>query len=161
TAAVTALAALQADPNYCSSVKRPGTAVNTAIHNFKAAWNAANPTNPVPINTGNYEPIVQIAIALALNVTQDNIPPGCGAAPVIAPTPTPTPAPVPGPTNVVVAPTSAPTAVQALLGINPCDSSSVAVICAAQRALGVTVDGKYGSGTAGAAARVLPGAPAA
>lgn len=159
-AASAALAALVADSNYCVSVKRVGTPVNTAVHNFKAAWNAANPTNPVPIGTGNYEPIVQIALALALNVPQENVPTGCGAG-VIAPAPTPPaplppPPPVPTPTPTV----TVPAAVAALVTVNPCDQSSLNVVYAAQRALGVSPDGKYGNDTATAARRYLPNAPA-
>lgn len=145
-----ALAALLGDPNYCSSVKRAGTPVNTAIHNFKAAWNAANPTNKVPINTGNYEPIVQIALALALNTQQSNVPPGCGATAAPAPSPVqPTPfnasVPVPAPT-----PSSY---------VDPCDPANVASVCATQRALGVTADGKWGTDSATAARRSDPNAP--
>ena len=50
-----AAAAIAADPNFCSSIAHPGSAVNSAVHAFKTAWNAANPSNPVPINTGTYE----------------------------------------------------------------------------------------------------------
>ncbi len=156
TIANTALAALRADPNYCTSVKRAGTPVNTAIHNFKAAWNAANPTNPVPINTGNYEPIVQIALALALNTVQTNVPAGCGAVPTVTPTPAPAPAPAPAPSGPTV-----PGAVLALVGINPCLQANVEIVRAAQRALGLTADGKYGTGSASAARRLVPNAPAA
>ncbi len=148
-AAGAALAALLADPGYCTSVKRSGSPVNTAIHNFKSAWNAANPTNPVPINTGNYEPIVQIALALALNTAQSNVPPGCGAVPT-APAPTPQQAPP-------IQASTAPAVTSSF--VDPCDPANVASVCAAQRALGVTVDGKYGPGTAAAAQRTDPNAP--
>jgi hypothetical protein len=40
--------------DYCVSVTRPGSAVNSAVHAFKVAWNAEQ-SPPVPINTGNYE----------------------------------------------------------------------------------------------------------
>lgn len=97
-----ALSALSADANYCASVGQVGTAVNTAVHNFKVAWNAANPSSPVPIGTGKFEPAVAAALASALGGA--TVPAGCGAAPAPAPTPIPTPAPAPGP-----APAPAPT----------------------------------------------------
>jgi hypothetical protein len=53
-AARAADAAIGADDNYCASVARVGTPVNTAVHNFKLAWNAEQ-SPKVPINTGNYE----------------------------------------------------------------------------------------------------------
>jgi len=68
--------------------------------------------------------------------------------------PLPVPAPVPG----VPAPppsVSIPAAVAALRGISPCDPSSALAVCAAQSALGVKADGKYGNDTAAAARRVL------
>ena len=43
---------------------------------------------------------------------------------------------------------------------SPCDQANVALVCAAQRALGVGADGKWGSGSASAAQRVVAGAPA-
>ena len=57
--------------------------------------------------------------------------------------------------------TSVPLAVQTLLAIDPCSQASDASVRAAQAALGVTVDGKYGTNTAAAARRLLPNAPAA
>lgn len=70
------------------------------------------------------------------------------------PTPAATPAPVP-----VVTPVAVPAAAQALASIDPCYSDNVAMVCAAQAALGVTVDGKYGNDTATALRRFVPGAP--
>lgn len=108
-----ALAALTMDPNYCSNVAKSGSAVNTAVHNFKAAWNAANPGQAVPIGTGKYEPSVAAALSSALGGVQ--VPPGCGAgaqpAPVAPPPvpvipslpPIPGLPPVPAPTAVTVA----------------------------------------------------------
>ncbi len=55
----------------------------------------------------------------------------------------------------------APAAVLALGSINPCDKANVLIVCAAQKALGVTVDGKYGTATAGAARKLFPSAPPA
>lgn len=144
-AANAARAALAADPGYCTSVKKSGTPVNTAIHNFKTAWNSANPNNKVPINTGNYEQSVADALSSVIGQTA---PPGCGAG-AAAPTP-----------SASVSPASAPAAVQMLLGINPCDPANAAAVCAAQRALGVSPDGKYGADTATAARRLAPQAPA-
>lgn len=76
----------------------------------------------------------------------------CGGA--IVP---PSPAPVP----TAPAPVAAPQAVRALIGIDPCDARNVALVCAAQRALKLTVDGKYGPKTAAAAKRTNATAPAA
>lgn len=159
-AANAALAALNADPNYCASVSHVGSAVNTAVHNFKGAWNAANPGSKVPIGTGNYEPSVAAALSSALGGA--TVPPGCGAVAPAPPPPPPPPPPGPTPTpSPSVTPSNVPTAVLALLGINPCNSSSAGDVCAAQAALGLTPDGKYGSNTAAAARRVLPEAPPA
>ncbi len=66
-----------------------------------------------------------------------------------------TPAPVPGSTVTV------PSAVAALATINPCLQVNVAIVYAAQKAIGVAQDGKYGTATAAAAQKLLPGAPAA
>ena len=82
-AAATALAAMNADPNYCSSVGQPGSSVNSAVHNFKASWNAANPQSPVPIGTGRYEPVTAAALASALGGA--SVPAGCGVVPVPGP----------------------------------------------------------------------------
>lgn len=94
-AATLALSALNADSNYCASVRAPGSAVNTAVHNFKAAWNASYPDAAVPINTGNYEP--QVADALSTALSGATVPGGCGTSPAPAPAPAPPPAPGPEP----------------------------------------------------------------
>jgi hypothetical protein len=73
TSAQNAVNAINADPNYCSSVGVVGSAVNSAVHDFKLAWNAANPSNPVPINTGKYEASVAAAITSLLG----SAPAGC------------------------------------------------------------------------------------
>ena len=53
-------------------------------------------------------------------------------------------------------------AVQALLAAgNPCDPANVGAVCAAQVALGLQPDGKWGAGTAKAAQAAVPGAPGA
>ena len=144
-AASAAAAALAADPNRCASVAQPGTAVNTAVHNFKAAWNATNPGSPVPIGTGKYESSVSAALSSALG--GQVVPPGCDVA---APAPAPSAAPA----------TAAPAAVQALISFDPCVQANVASTYAAQKALGIAADGKWGTDSSTAARRVLPGAPA-
>lgn len=68
-------AAVAADPNYCTSVSQVGSAMNTAIHAFKSAWNAANPGTPVPIGTGTYEQATADALARVLG----SAPSACGA----------------------------------------------------------------------------------
>lgn len=78
-AANACLAALQADSNYCASVGQSGSAVNTAVHNFKAAFNAVYTDTPLPIGTGNYEPVV--AAALSQELGGISVPPGCSANP--------------------------------------------------------------------------------
>jgi hypothetical protein len=77
-AAQAALAALHADPNYRVSVGVVGSPVNTAVHNFKTAYNAANPGAPVPINTGLYETVVAAALSQVLSGAA--VPPGYDAA---------------------------------------------------------------------------------
>jgi hypothetical protein len=67
--------AIASDPSYCMSVGHPGTPVNSAIHAFKTAWNAANPSTPVPINTSNYEQ----ATADALSHVLGTAPAACSA----------------------------------------------------------------------------------
>ncbi len=86
-----AVAAIVADPNYCTSVEQSGSPVNTAIHAFKTAWNADNPNFPVPIGTGMYE--LSTANALSLALGKKPSPPGCvagtpsGPMPVLQPLP--------------------------------------------------------------------------
>jgi hypothetical protein len=94
SSAKAAVAAISADPNYCVSVSQPGSPVNTAVHDFKVAWNADNPDFPVPIGTSRYEPSTANALSLALGKKPS--PPGCSAAgvPVSAPVPQPFPAPI-------------------------------------------------------------------
>lgn len=82
-----AVAAMTADGNYCTSVAKSGTAVNTAVHNFKALWNTTDQPK-VPINTGNYEPAVASAITQILG----SAPAGC---PIRGATPPPPPPPPP------------------------------------------------------------------
>jgi hypothetical protein len=61
-AAKAAATVIASDSNFCVSVARSGSSVNSAVHTFKKAWNAANPTAPVPINTGAYEQATADAI---------------------------------------------------------------------------------------------------
>ncbi len=79
-AANAAVAAMAADPSYCSSVAQPGSSVNTAVHQFKTAWNATQ-SPKVPVGTGNYE----AATAVALGQVTGSAPPACGARPSPAP----------------------------------------------------------------------------
>lgn len=72
-AARAAVSAMNASSNYCADVANAGTDVNATVHAFKSLWNATNPSNPVPINTGNYEPSVSAAIASLLG----SAPAGC------------------------------------------------------------------------------------
>jgi hypothetical protein len=76
SAAQAAATAMGADPNYCMSVAQPRSAVNSAVHAFKTAWNASNPSTPVPINTGTYEQVTADAIARVLGTS----PAACGGA---------------------------------------------------------------------------------
>jgi hypothetical protein len=102
-AAVTAAAqaaanAIGANAGYCASVAQAGSAVNSAVHAFKTAWNAANPSSPVPVGTSTYEQ----ATADAINKVIGHAPVACGGAKAA---PAPTPASVPTP---LVVPQKAP-----------------------------------------------------
>jgi hypothetical protein len=81
-----AVAALAADPNYCTSVTHPGTPVNAAVHRFKTAWNASQ-TPKVPVGTGTYEVATVVALAQVIG----HAPSACGGdrRPVPAPKPPP------------------------------------------------------------------------
>lgn len=91
SAAQATVSAIGGDPSYCTSVARSGSAVNAAVHAFKTAWNAANPSNPVPIGTGTYDATTATALANVVGAA----PNACGAqpAPVRPPVP-PHPLPV-------------------------------------------------------------------
>jgi hypothetical protein len=122
-AAADALAA--AAGNYCQLVQQPGTAVNTAVHNFKLAWNVSNPDNPVPINTGNYE--AQTAAALQ-TLIGDQTPPACpprssGPPLPVPPMPQPSPRPAPSPTPVTAPSTGLSTG--AIVGIGVAAAAAV------------------------------------
>jgi len=92
SAAQAVAAAVAADPNYCATVGQVGSAANTAVHLFKTAWNAANPTNPLPINTGNYEQAAATALSSALGTAA---PPACPPRAVSTPSTLPTIAIIP------------------------------------------------------------------
>ena len=62
-------------------------------------------------------------------------------------------------TALEVVPQQIPAAVSQLLSFDPCDPQNVSLVCAAQRALGIAPDGKYGDGTAASARALLPHAP--
>lgn len=85
-AAKAAVAAISADPNYCTSVTHPGTPVNAAVHRFKLAWNGSQ-TPKVPVGTGTYE----VATTVALAQVAGSAPSACGPEqrPVPAPKPPP------------------------------------------------------------------------
>jgi hypothetical protein len=73
--ATAAVAALNADPKHCESVRRPGTSVNKTVHEFKKAWNETNPHKRIPVGTSKYEQ----SVADALNtITSGMAPAGCG-----------------------------------------------------------------------------------
>lgn len=172
-AAGAAYTALNQDPNYCTSVARAGTPVNTAVHNFKAAWNAANPSRAVPIGTGKYEPVVASALSSALGGV--TVPAGCGGAAAATPQPSPVapsaPAPMPEPT-VTPVPTPAPTASSAYSGAQIAAATAMnsalsahgykqadqGLYMAFQRAMGLTADGYPGTGTMGKLRAVLASA---
>jgi hypothetical protein len=71
--------AVAADPDYCVSVGKVGSAVNVAVHEFKVAWNTNTPNNPVPIGTGDLEPATSQALVTVLG---DKAPAACGAQPL-------------------------------------------------------------------------------
>jgi hypothetical protein len=152
-AATAAAAALSADSNYCVSVGRVGTAVNTAVHNFKSAWNSANPSRPVPIGTGKYEPVV--ASALSETLGGATVPPGCGAAAMPAPTPAPTqmpsaavqPAPAPASSGGSSAQIAAATAMNTALSVHGYKAADQPLYSAFQRSVGLKADGYPGTGT--------------
>ncbi len=119
TLASTAAAALTADSNHCKSVGQPGSSVNTAVHAFKTAWNAANPSNRVPVGTGKYE--ASVATALTSLLGAGAAPDGCagGGGGKHAPPPVPTPVAPPPPPAVVAALPPAPPAVVAATVVPP------------------------------------------
>jgi peptidoglycan hydrolase-like protein with peptidoglycan-binding domain len=171
-AAGAAYTALNQDPNYCTSVARAGTPVNTAVHNFKAAWNAAYPGQTVPIGTGKYEPSVSAALSSALGGVA--VPAGCGAgaapqpspaaapsAPAPMPAPSVTPVPTPAPTASSAyssAQIAAATAMNSALAAHGYKQADQGLYMAFQRAMGLTADGYPGTGTMGKLRAVLTSA---
>ncbi len=107
-AAQAAADAINADPSYCTSVAKTGSAVNSAVHAFKTAWNASG-HSPVPINTGTYEEATAEAIADAIG----GAPLPCDGAAL--PTHTPAAAPVTAPLATA---TKAPLSVGAVAGLS-------------------------------------------
>jgi len=85
-AARAAVAAIVADPSYCTSVTHPGSSVNAAVHAFKTAWNSSG-ANPVPINTSNYEQATASALAQALGSAPTACAPHVTVSPVAPITP--------------------------------------------------------------------------
>jgi hypothetical protein len=209
TLAAAAASALSADPNHCASVAHPGSAVNTAVHAFKQAWNAANPGSKVPVGTGKYE--ASVAAALTTLLGAGVAPDGCGgggkhaqppppappvAVAVVQPPPAaPTAHPAPVAASIVPLPPAAPVApsaprtfapppvevlrhrpappvipppvasasvaAQALASVDPCDRANVGAVWTFQQSVGEDPDGKYGTTTATALAKQVPGAPGA
>ena len=107
-AAQAAASAISADPNVCASIAQPGSAANSAVHVFKTAWNAANPNNRVPINTGTYD-----------QATADVLKSVLGSAPSACAPRAPSPSPVPPPPSpsLIAPPQSAGMSTGAVLGI--------------------------------------------
>lgn len=101
-AAQAAAAAIAADPNFCQSVSQPGSAVNTAVHGFKTAWNAwPNQPLPVPVGTGNFEKETADAMATVLGSNAPTACPSLGT-PTVPTIPTVPAAPsTPAPTSAV------------------------------------------------------------
>jgi hypothetical protein len=62
TSAQAAAAAIGADPNYCVSVTRSGTAVYSAVRAFKLEWNAVKKQPPLAVDTG-YDQATADAVA--------------------------------------------------------------------------------------------------
>jgi hypothetical protein len=74
SAAQALVAAVSADAGYCASVSRPGSAVNSAVHAFKIAWNGEQ-APAVPVGTGTFEQATADAVARVLG----SAPRACGA----------------------------------------------------------------------------------
>lgn len=92
TAAQNAADAMSAS-NACATVGQGGSAANSAVHSFKLAWNAANPSGQLAFN-GQFDAATAGAISEALGST--STPSACGA--------TPPPPPPPGPKQTVTCP---------------------------------------------------------
>jgi hypothetical protein len=83
--------AIASDPNYCASVAVVGSPVNAAVHAFKSAWNSTNPTDLIPINTGNFEQATAAALATVTGSSLAACPPRTSTPPIIQPPTTPSP----------------------------------------------------------------------
>lgn len=93
TMAQAVVSTIAANPSYCASIGQAGSAANSAVHAFKVAWNSANPGNPLPIGTSNYEQATADALAHVL-----------GTAPAACAARAPVPAPLPSSTVAVTPP---------------------------------------------------------
>jgi hypothetical protein len=82
--------------------------------------------------------------------------PAAPSAPTVLPPVVPAPLPT-APTFSL--PPPPPPDVLAMMSLDPCDQGNVAAVCAAQAALGIGIDGKWGKSTAQAAQAVMPNAP--
>lgn len=110
--------AINADSNYCVSVAKTGSSVNSAVHAFKLAWNASQ-TSKIPINTGNYEEATAEAIAYVI-----------GGAPL----------PCEEHVPMTTYPTPAPSQVPVLVAAQPKPTLSVAAVAG----IGILVAGALG-----------------
>lgn len=115
------------------------------------ASNAPGPCSPAPLWWGKKTDNKCAGIPL----------PAIPALPGVPSLPSPLPIPIslPSPAPVVSPAPIAAVAVQALAGIDPCLSVNVGMVCAAQSALGLKADGKYGADTAKAVKNAIGSAP--
>jgi hypothetical protein len=67
-AAQNAVSAINNDPNYCTDVSHPGSAVNTAVHEFKVSWNNSGNSPKLPYN-GQYDDNTASALSQVLGTT--------------------------------------------------------------------------------------------
>ncbi len=83
SAATAVAGAISSSVNYCAAIAQPGSPANAAMHAFKVSWNAANPLNPVPVDTGNYEQTTADVLTTVLGVPAPRAcPPHAAPAPV-------------------------------------------------------------------------------
>jgi len=139
SAAQAAVAAIGNDSNYCSSVKSSGSAVNSAVHNFKVAWNAANPGGQLTYN-GQFDAATAAAISTAIGSAG---PASCGA-----PAP-PAPALMSAANSLLASLASPQTTI---IGV-ACEAFQIA--WNQNNSLQIEVDGDYGPCTASALQSVL------
>jgi len=84
-AAIAAANAITGDSAACSNVSKTGTSVNTAVHAFKVAWNAAGQSPQLAYN-GQYDAACASALGTALQGTGIGAPTACAASPTPPPT---------------------------------------------------------------------------